>query len=244
MPLADQNSELLIAGIKVHLNHKTIKNIHLSVLPPDGRVRLSAPHGTGEQAIRLAVINKLTWIKKQQADFANQPRQTTREMVSGESHYLWGKQYRLSIIETTGKFQLKVKGDEKIELSVAENTTADKKLKLLNDLYRKEIKTSLIKLLPFWQKKLDVESEVVGIRKMKTKWGSCNIEAKRIWLNLELAKKPPECIEFVLVHELVHLIERHHNDRFKRLMDKNMPDWRERRNLLNSLPLAYEDWSY
>ena len=165
-------------------------------------------------------------------------------MVSGESHYLWGKQYRLSIIETTGKFQLKVKGDEKIELSVAENTTADKKLKLLNDLYRREIKTSLLKLLPYWQKKLDVESEVVGIRKMKTKWGSCNIEAKRIWLNLELAKKPPECIEFVLVHELVHLMERYHNDRFKRLMDKNMPDWRERRNLLNSLPLAYEDWSY
>ena len=161
-------------------------------------------------------------------------------MVSGESHYLWGKQYRLSIIETTGKFQLKVKGDEKIELSVAENTTADKKLKLLNDLYRREIKTSLLKLLPYWQKKLDVESEVVGIRKMKTKWGSCNIEAKRIWLNLELAKKPPECIEY----ELVHLIERHHNDCFKRLMDKNMPDWRERRNLLNSLPLAYEDWSY
>lgn len=158
-------------------------------------------------------------------------------MVSGESHYLWGKQYRLSIIKTTGKFQLKVKGDERIELSVAENTTADKKLKLLNDLYRKEIKTSLLKLLPYWQKKLDVESRVVGIRKMKTKWGSCNIEAKRIWLNLELAKKPPECIEFVLVHELVHLIERHHNDRFKRLMDKNMPDWRERRNLLNSLPL-------
>ncbi|MCG6200039.1 M48 family metallopeptidase [Psychromonas antarctica] len=244
MPLADQNSELIIAGIKVHLNRKTIKNIHLSVLPPDGRVRLSVPHITSEQAIRLAVINKLAWIKKQQADFANQPRQLTREMVRGESHYLWGKQYRLSIIETTGKFQVKVKGDDKIELSITENTSVENRLKLLNNLYRQEIKTSLEKLLPYWQKKLDVKPETIGIRKMKTKWGSCNIEAKRIWLNLELAKKPFECIEFVLVHELVHLIERHHNDRFKRIMDKNMPDWRERRNLLNSLPLAYEDWSY
>lgn len=244
MPLADQNSELIIADIKIHLNRKNIKNIHLSVLPPDGRVRLSVPHSTGEQAIRLAVINKLAWIKQQQADFANQPRQLTREMVSGESHYLWGKKYRLAIAQTTGKFQVNVQGGDKIVLSVTKNTNVENRLKLLNNLYRQEIKTSLEKLLPYWQNKLDVRSEAIGIRKMKTKWGSCNIEAKRIWLNLELAKKPVECIEFVLVHELVHLIERHHNERFKRIMDKNMPDWRERRNLLNSLPLAYEDWSY
>lgn len=243
MSLAE-NSDIEIGGIKVQLSRKAIKNIHLSVLPPDGRVRLSVPYKTGEQAIRLAVINKLAWIKKQQADFTKQSRQSNREMVRGESHYLWGRRYRLSITDSSGKYQAKVKGDNKIELSVSENTTMENRLKLLNSLYRKELQVSLAKLLPYWQKRLNVESQSISIKKMKTKWGSCNIEAKRLWLNLELAKKPPECMEYILVHELIHLIERHHNERFRAIMNKHMPDWQERRNLLNSLPLAYEDWSY
>lgn len=233
-----------VAGIHVELNRKAIKNLHLSVLPPNGRVRLSVPHSTGEQAIRLAIINKLAWIKQQQADFAAQPRQSSREMVSGESHYLWGKRYRLSIVDAVGKHRVVLKGNTKLELAVSKNTTIDNRLKLLNNFYRQRMQDSMVNLLPYWQQLLDVESSGVGIKKMKTKWGSCNIQAKRLWLNLELAKKPPECMEYILVHELVHLIERHHNDRFRAIMDKNMPDWRERRNLLNSLPLAYEDWSY
>ncbi|MEZ8803830.1 M48 family metallopeptidase [Vibrio splendidus] len=136
------------------------------------------------------------------------------------------------------------KGVTKLELAVTKNTSVDNCLKLLNVFYRKRMQESIAKLLPHWQTKLGVESNDIGIKKMKTKWGSCNIQAKRLWLNLELAKKPPECMEYILVHELVHLIERHHNDRFRAIMDKNMPDWRERRNLFNSLPLAYEDWSY
>ncbi|MCF7355417.1 SprT family zinc-dependent metalloprotease [Vibrio sp. CK2-1] len=240
--IASEN--ITIAGIEVQVNRKAIKNLHLSVLPPQGRVRLSIPHGTGEQAIRLAIINKLTWIKQQQADFAAQARQSSREMISGESHYLWGKRYRLSIVNTSSKHSVTVKGVSKLELAVTENTSVDNRLKLLNGFYRKRMQESIDKLLPVWQKKLGVEPNSVSIKKMKTKWGSCNIQAKRLWLNLELAKKPPECMEYILVHELVHLIERHHNERFKALLDKNMPDWRERRNLLNSLPLAYEDWSY
>lgn len=214
------------------------------MLPPGGQVRLSVPLGTSEQAIRLAIINKLAWIKAQQADFAAQPRQSSREMVSGESHYLWGKRYRLSIVETSGKHVVTEKGVTRLELAVAKTTSIANRLKILNRFYRQRMQESVAKLLPYWQQKLDVESNHIGIKKMKTKWGSCNIQAKRLWLNLELAKKPPECMEYILVHELVHLIERHHNDRFGAIMDKNLPDWQERRNLLNSLSLAYEDWSY
>lgn len=239
-----ESSNVQISGIAVQVNRKKIKNIHLSVLPPDGRVRLSVPIETSEQAIRLAVINKLAWIKTQQSDFRLQPRQSSREMVSGESHYLWGQCYRLAVTESSGKHAVIVKGDSKIELVVSKNTSIDNRLKLLNGLYRQKMNDSIVKLLPLWQQKLNVESHSVSMRKMKTKWGSCNILAKKIWLNLELAKKPPECMEYILVHELVHLIERHHNERFRKIMDKHMPDWRERRNLLNSLPLAYEDWSY
>lgn len=238
------SEDIFIGGIEVQVNRKAIKNLHLSVLPPHGRVRLSVPHGTSEQAIRLAIINKLVWIKQQQTDFAAQPRQSSREMVSGESHYLWGKRYRLSIVDTTGKHAVTEKGVTKLELAVTKNTSVDNRLKLLNGFYRMRMQESIAKLLPHWQIKLGVESNDIGIKKMKTKWGSCNIQAKRLWLNLELAKKPAECMEYILVHELVHLIERHHNDRFRTIMDKNMSDWRERRNLLNSLPLAYEDWSY
>lgn len=233
-----------IGDIDVELNRRAIKNIHLSVLPPNGKVRLSIPNDTSEQKIRLAIVNKLAWIKKQQADFAGQERQSIREMVNGECHYLWGKKYRLKLVEAQGKYAVTAKGNGNLVLAVAENTSTDNKLKLLNRFYRDEMQRSLEKLLPQWEKKLGVNAGSINIKKMKTKWGSCNIQAKRIWLNLELAKKPPECIEFILAHELLHLLERHHNDRFRSLMDKHMPNWRERRDLLNSLPLAYEDWSY
>ncbi len=243
MPKAD-NEIARIGEVDVEINRRDIKNIHLSVLPPNGRVRLSVPTKTSEQAIRLAVVNKLAWIKKQQADFAGQERQSMREMVNGECHYLWGRKYRLKVINAQGKYSVQAKGNAKLELAVAESTSIDNKLKLLNRFYRDEMQCSLEKLLPLWQKKLGVETNSLNTKKMKTKWGSCNIQAKRIWLNLELAKKPFECMEYILVHELIHLLERHHNQRFRSLMDKHMPNWRERRDLLNSLPLAYEDWSY
>ncbi|MCF2909924.1 M48 family metallopeptidase [Pseudoalteromonas sp. DL2-H2.2] len=235
---------ICIGGIEVELNRKAIKNIHLSVLPPNGRVRLSIPIETSEQKIRLAIVNKLAWIKKQQADFAGQARQSIREMVNGECHYLWGRKYRLKLTEAKGRYSVTAKGNCRLELAASQTTSIDNKLKLLNRFYRDEMQRTLEKLLPQWEKKLGVSADSLNIKKMKTKWGSCNIQAKRIWLNLELAKKPPECLEFILAHELVHLLERHHNERFRALMDKHMPNWRERRDLLNSLPLAYEDWSY
>lgn len=230
--------------VDVEIHRRSIKNIHLNVLPPNGRVRLSVPMNTSDQAIRLAIVHKLSWIKRQQADFNEQARQSIREMVSGESHYLWGRQLRLNLRTTSGKHTVFQKGKSKLELSVGANTSLENKLKLLNSFYRSQLQQRLEKMLPKWEERLSVKPNAIGIKKMKTKWGSCNTDTKRIWLNLELAKKPVECLEFILVHEFVHLIERNHNKRFVVLMDKHLPDWRERRNLLNSLPLAYEDWSY
>lgn len=232
-----------IGSISMQLNRKAIKNLHISVLPPDGRVRVSAPESMTDTAIRMAVISRIPWIKKQQRDFADQPRQSDREMVSGECHYLWGKRYRLQVIERPGKHEIKV-GRGKIHLFVRKDTSLDNRVLVISEYYREQLKLRIADLLEYWQAEIGVGVSAWGVKKMKTKWGSCNTFGKRIWLNLELAKKPPECLEYILVHELVHLLERKHNERFKELMDKHLSDWRERRNLLNSMPLAHDHWAY
>ncbi|EKO3687467.1 M48 family metallopeptidase [Vibrio cholerae] len=232
-----------IGSIAMQLNRKAIKNLHISVLPPDGRVRVSAPESMTETAIRMAVISRIPWIKKQQSDFAKQPRQSDREMVSGECHYLWGRRYRLNVVERAGKHEIKL-GRGRLHLYVNPATTLENKALVLSSYYRDELKARIAELLPIWEDKIGVIAADWGVKKMKTKWGSCNIQAKRIWLNLELAKKPPECLEYILVHELVHLLERNHNERFKGYMDKLLPDWRERRDLLNRMPLAHNNWIY
>jgi predicted metal-dependent hydrolase len=233
-----------IGELELQLNRKSIKNLHINVLPPDGKVRVSAPERMTKNAIRAAIVSKLPWIKKQQKDFAEQPRQSERQMVSGESHFLWGKRYRLVVKEQVGKSEIEPKGNHRMYLSVPPGTIKEKRTQVITEFYRAEIKDQVRSLMPAWEKKIGVKSRDWGIKKMKTKWGSCNIAEKRIWLNLELAKKPIECMEYILVHELVHLLERHHNERFKNYMDKFMPNWRERRDLLNSLPLAHEEWDY
>lgn len=233
-----------IGSLAIQLNRKAIQNLHISVLPPNGKIRVSAPNHMSDTAIRMAVISRIPWIRKQQRDFAEQPRQSEREYVNGETHYLWGSRFRLELVERAGKHEVRIKGKTKIQLFVSPETTLEKKAAVFNEWYRAELKSALPELLTRWQTKLKVKPKEWGVKKMKTKWGSCNIEAKRIWLNLELAKKPVECLEYILVHELVHLLERHHNDRFVKYMDKFMPKWREHRNLLNRLPLAHEDWQY
>jgi predicted metal-dependent hydrolase len=233
-----------IGSLAVQLNRKAIKHLHISVLPPDGRVRVSAPEKMTDTAIRMAVISRLPWIKKQQQGFAEQPRQTERELVGGESHYLWGRRYRLELTERTGRHEITRQGNSKLHLLVNPGTSRDNKARVLDDFYRHEMKQSITELLAYWQPLLGVEAAGWGVKKMKTKWGSCNIQSRRIWLNLELAKKPPECLEYILVHELVHLLERHHNERFRQYMDRYLPDWQERRTLLNSGLLSYEGWEY
>jgi len=227
----------------MHLNRKAIKNLHISVLPPDGRVRVSAPENMSDTAIRMAVISRIPWIKKQQHDFAKQPRQSDREMVSGECHFIWGKRHRLNVIERSGKHEVKA-SPGRLHLYVKENTTTENKALVVQQYYRRILKEKLAELMSYWEHQIGVTAQAWGVKKMKTKWGSCNIQAKRIWVNLELAKKPPECLEYILVHELVHLLERNHNDRFKKYMDTFLPDWRERRHLLNSMPLAFNHWVY
>jgi predicted metal-dependent hydrolase len=237
-------SEIVVAGIHVQIIRKDIKNLHLGVHPPEGHVRVAVPMHVADERIRLAIIDKLSWIKKQQAEFRKQPRQSAREMVEGESHYFFGKIYRLEVVEQAGKHKIELAGGSKIRLTVTANTSTESRLKLMNEWYREQLKLVIPKLLDKWQAKIGVATNDWGVKKMKTKWGSCNIEEKRIWLNLDLAKKPPECLEYILVHELVHLLERHHNSRFVAFMDKFMPKWRLNRETLNKSPLSHEEWEY
>lgn len=231
-----------IGSLTLDLQRKAINNLHISVLPPDGKVRVSAPENLTDNAIRMAVVKRLSWIRKQQAVFQAQPRQTERELCSGETHYLWGRSYRLNVqqAEPTG---VKLKAG-RIIVSSKEPIDVSKRQTLLNNWYRQILRKRAEPLIQHWQTKLGVEPSYIGIKRMKTKWGSCNSQSQRIWLNLELVKKPPECLEFIIVHELIHLLERHHNERFMALMYQHLPKWPEYRRTLNKAPLAYDRWGY
>ena len=233
------HSTLTISNIPIQVIRKPIKNLHLAVYPPDGQVRISAPLRITDDAIRLLVVNRLQWIKKQQAKFEAQPRQTEREVVSGESHYLWGQRYRLDVTYQTGKPTLQFKGNY-LYMTLPPQTSQVARSTLLANYYRQVLKQRIPELLAKWQPLIGVVVNDWGVKRMKTKWGSCNISEKRIWLNLELAKKSPECLEFVIVHELVHLLERYHNARFYLLMDQFLPKWPHYRTQLNTEPLAAE----
>lgn len=242
--MSTNSSIITVANIPVKVVRKNIKNLHLSVCPPEGQVRLSVPAHTTDDNVRLAVVSRLTWIKKQQASFKKQARQTERNYVSGESHYFQGRRYLLNVVTHRSRHTLTLRNNSIMELKVGPETSRDNRARVINDWYREYLKNTIPELLEKWQPKIGKSVASWGVKKMKTKWGSCNIGAKRIWLNLELAKKSPECLEYILVHELVHLHERHHNDRFKSLMDKFLPNWRLSRDLLKSEPLAHEDWVY
>jgi len=236
--------KIRVSGLTVQIVRKDIKNLHLGVYPPNGRVRVAAPLRVSDDAVRLAVIGKLGWIKRQQARFKSQERQSDREMVSGESHYFLGRRYRLRIVTNDGAAKVVVRSKAAIELHVRREAGAGQRERALQRWYRRQLKALIPPLLDKWQRALDVQVADWGIKRMKTRWGACNTKAARIWLNLELAKKPPRCLEYVVVHELAHFIERHHTDRFISLMDKHLPQWRLHRQELNSAPLAHEDWIY
>jgi predicted metal-dependent hydrolase len=233
-----ESRNITVSGLTVEVVRKPIKNLHLGVYPPQGRVRVAAPLAVDDEAVRLAVVGKLGWIKRQRAKFQAQPRQSQRRMVSGESHYFLGRRYRLRVHETTGALRIALRGTATMDLFVRPDTTAERREQVLHDFYRAELKRLLPELLDKWQPKLGVEARAWGIKRMKTKWGTCNIEARRIWLNLELAKKPVQCLEYILVHELAHLHERHHNERFTALLDQHLPNWRLLREGLNQSMLA------
>lgn len=233
-----------VGGIRVEVVRKPIKNLHLSVLPPEGRVRVSAPRRLDDEAVRLAVVSRLRWIRRHQQTFADQPRQSRREMVSGESHYFLGRRYRLRVVEHDGSNRVSRSGNSELAMRIRPGTGRDKREQLLNDWYRWHVKSLVPDLLSRWQPIMGVHVADWGVKRMKTRWGSCNVRDHRVWLNLELAKKPPRCLEYVLVHEMVHLLERNHNDRFKSFMDRFLPQWRLRRDELNQAPLVHEEWAY
>lgn len=239
-----EHRHIEISGIDVEVVRKDIKNLHIGVYPPAGRVRVAAPSRLSDDAVRMAVIDKLGWIRRQQARFIEQVRQSEREMVSGESHYFLGRRYRLEVVEHAGRASVRLGNSSRIELRIRPGTDAAKRREILNNWYRRELKQRIPGLIHEWEPVVGVEVADWGVKKMKTMWGSCNIHDRRIWLNLELAKKSPECLEYVLVHEMVHLLERCHNDRFKELMNKAMPQWRLYRDELNRGPLAHEHWKY
>ena len=239
-----EQRQITVNGLRVEIVRKDIKNLHLGIYPPNGRVRVAAPLRVSDDAVRLAVIGRLGWIRRQQGRFECQPRQSKREMVSGESHYFLGQRYRLRVVSHNGAAKVVVRTKSIIELHVRPGTSAEERERVLLHWYRQQLRKLIPPLVEKWQAAFGVQVDAWGIKKMKTKWGSCNAEARRIWLNLKLAKKPGQCLEYLVVHELAHLVERHHNDRFIAIMDKHLPQWRLHREELNSAPLAHETWSY
>lgn len=230
--------QITVGEHQIDIVRKNIKNLHLAVYPPDGRVRIATPLNIDDEAVRLFAISKLAWIKKHQANFNAQERQSPREFVSGESHYLQGKRYLLNVIYSQGNAQVKVRNNTYIDLYVREGSDEPQRKKVIMSWYRQQLKQDIPRLIAKWEKIMNVQVDDWGTKLMKTKWGTCNIQAKRIWLNLELAKKNKQCLEYVVVHEMVHLLERHHGDRFVALMNKFMPNWRFYQDELNRSPLA------
>jgi predicted metal-dependent hydrolase len=233
---------LTIRGINVDIVYKDIKHLHIGVYPPMGRVRVAAPKRLDEEQIRLAVIQRLPWIKRQRQQLQDAARQSPREMVTGESHYVWGIRHRLKVIQRPGRAHVEVAGD-RLLMYVPEGIDTDARIKLIQDWQRQQLRLALVPVIGKWEPIIDREVPRWSIRRMKTKWGSCNRETGHIWFNLELAKKHPLCLEYIVVHEMTHLLERHHGERYTKLMDGFMPDWRSRRDELNSTPLAAEHWS-
>jgi hypothetical protein len=224
---------MIVSGVEIDVIKKDIKNMHLSVLPPLGKVRISTPLNTSDEAIRLFAVSKIAWIKKQVEKFENQPRQSEREYVSGESHYLWGRRYRLEVRYSNKANNVETKGN-KLFLTVREKSIQQQRENVMNEWYRNELKKRIPSLLQKWEQIMDIKADSWGVKNMKTRWGTCNTKEKRIWINLQLAKKPISCLEYVVVHELVHLLEKNHTPAFVEYMNKFLPDWRVTKDELNS----------
>lgn len=233
-----------VKDITIDVVRKDIKNMHLAVYPPNGRVRIAAPLRIDDEALRLFAISKIGWIKRNQARYASQNRETPREYVNRESHYFQGKRYLLRVTEQNSPQKVLIKNKTYIDLFVRPKSTLEQRQNVLNDWYRKELRKSLVQLVEQWEPVIGVKVGVLGIKLMKTKWGTCNIEARRIWINLELAKKPIHCLEYILVHEMIHLLERHHNDRYLAYMERFLPNWKFLKDELNQTPASHWEWTY
>ncbi|MGA9766412.1 MAG: SprT family zinc-dependent metalloprotease [Rhodomicrobium sp.] len=232
-----------LGEIVVEVVKKNIKNIHLSVNPPAGAVRIAAPLRTKTETIRVFAISKLGWIKQQQKKLRAQEREAPREYLDRESHYVWGKRYLLQVVEEDAAPNVELK-HSKMLLQVRPGANEEKKRAVIDEWYREQIKKAAPPLIAKWERLLGVKLDRFLVRKMKTKWGSCTSGARSIRLNTNLAQKPPECLEYIVVHEMVHLLVRRHDERFSSLMDRHLPGWKLTRQILNAAPLAHANWSY
>lgn len=233
--------QLNLGGISVDLVFKDIKNVHLSVHPPTGRVRIAAPEHMDIEKIRVFAISKLGWIKKNQTAFRDQERETPREFLDRESHYLWGKRYLLRIHETDAPPEVHL-SPGKMNLRIRPRTPMEKRREIVALFYRDQLRAEAPPLIAKWERAMGVAVDRLYVRQMKTKWGTSNPRARSIRLNTELAKKPRHSLEYIIVHEMVHFLDPHHGNKFVSLMDTFMPDWRIHRDQLNRHPLAHEDW--
>jgi predicted metal-dependent hydrolase len=232
-----------LSGITLEVVRKDIKNVHLSVYPPTGRVRISAPLRMSLDTIRLFAISKLGWIKQQQKKLREQERESPREYLDRESHYVWGKRFLLKVVEEDVAPSVKMLHDT-ILLCVRPGADDETREAVVAGWYRQLLKSALPPLIEVWESRLSVTVNGFFVQQMKTKWGSCNPTARTIRLNTELAKKPKECLEYIVVHEMAHLLEPTHNTRFIAMMDQFMLKWRFYRDILNRLPVRHENWCY
>ena len=229
---------IVISGIPIDIQKKNIKNMHLQVKPPDGHVVISAPSSMDDKAIEVYARTNLSWIKKQIEKFQQQPRSAKRQYVSGETMYIWGKQYYLSFVPDSQKNSFEIQGD-KVILSMREDSTVKQRENYVREQYRQFLKVEIERLLPKWEKITELHCESWQTKYMVTRWGTCNTEKKKLWFNLQLVQKPIECLEYVILHELIHLRERTHNSTFIAYMDMYMKNWRAVRKELNDSKLDY-----
>jgi predicted metal-dependent hydrolase len=233
---------MIVGNLEALVVHKPVKHLHLSILPPNGKVRVTAPLDTKDDQVRVFITTKIAWIRKQQTKFLNQRRQTQRKYVSGETYYYLGRSYRLRVESVVGKAEVLLKGNDSMILRVEAKASVRRKEQMVTEWYRQQLKELLNDLIPKWHKKLKVQPKHWRIQRMKTRWGTCNQNTGRILLNLELIKKPVECIEYVLVHEWLHLLEPKQNDNFLTLLTKHFPKWKHAKDELSRFIASHEKW--
>lgn len=233
--MSTEITQITVSGIDIDVIKKDIKNMHLSVHPPTGRVRISSPARMDTDSIRLFAVSKLGWIKRHMNNIQSQDRQPPREFIQGESHYFQGQRYLMNIIEDEAPPKVEIRNKKYLDLYVRPGSDKEKRENVVREWYRDELKKLIPPLIEKWEERLGITVQEWGIRQMKTKWGSCNNDEQRIWLNLELAKKSKQCVEYVLVHEMVHLQERLHTERFQSLLEKYMPKWKVYKEELNEV---------
>jgi predicted metal-dependent hydrolase len=235
------NATIQLGEISISVTRKDIKNVHLSVHPPDGRVTLVAPSGTRLEVARAYAISKLVWIREQKKKLQSQARETPRQFIERESHFLWGRRHLLTVVHRETKPFVSL-DHKRITLIVRPGSDARKRAKVIHEWHKALLHEVVPPLIKKWERKLKVKVAGYFLQRMKTKWGSCNHRAGHIRLNTELVKKPKDLIEYVIVHEMAHLRAPTHSDRFIAILEENYPTWREARAELNELPLAADVW--